>query len=50
MDTGKLIYLFRMTIDPNQRNEAEKQLAEVRFLTPGHVARDSILQFLKIFS
>ncbi|KAL0280330.1 UNVERIFIED_CONTAM: hypothetical protein PYX00_001656 [Menopon gallinae] len=29
MDTGKLIYLFRMTIDPNQRNEAEKQLAEI---------------------
>ncbi|KAK6629508.1 hypothetical protein RUM43_003325 [Polyplax serrata] len=29
MDTAKLIFLFRMTIDPNQKNEAEEQLTQI---------------------
>lgn len=45
MDTRKLIFLFRATLDHNQRQQAEEQLAQVSYTTPGHVARNCLNQF-----
>lgn len=37
MDAGKLIEVLRATLDPNQREQAEKQLTEVSYPFSRHV-------------
>lgn len=38
MDAGKLIEVLRATLDPNQREQAEKQLTEVSNPFSRHVS------------
>lgn len=40
MDAGKLIEVLRATLDPNQREQAEKQLTEVSYPFSRHVSQD----------
>lgn len=41
MDAGKLIEVLRATLDPNQREQAEKQLTEVSYPFSRHVSQEN---------